>query len=150
MATADRSDVPADLNHRLGALGRALGEREAAFAPALQEARRRALDLHQRVSGGLAAFRAGYAGAGTAPPEIVLSEPRIDDKHVRSFELELRRGRHLGIIAVKSRGDVTLVGPFHAGKTEGPCQSIPWQSQPELDIALVAFLERFLEQALTP
>lgn len=150
MATANRSEAPADLHSRLSELGRSLGEREAAYAPALQEAHRRAVDLHHRVSDGLAAFGARYAESGATPIAIALSEPRLDDKHVRSVQLELRRGRHVAIITVKSRGDVTLVGPFHAGKSEGPCQSIPWQSQPELDLALVAFLERFLEQALTP
>lgn len=150
MATATRADLPGDLRSRLEALGRSLGQRESAYAPALQEAGRRAADLHQRVSEALAAFRAGYAAGGASPVEITLSTPRLDDKHVRSVELELRRGRHVAIVTVKSRGDVTLVGPFHAGKTEGPCQSIPWDGQPELDLALTAFLERFLEQALTP
>jgi hypothetical protein len=49
---------------------------------------------------------------------------------------------------VKSKGDVTLVGPFHAGKTEGPCQSVPWEAQSELLERLGTFLEQFLEEAL--
>jgi len=150
MSSATRADPPGDLRSRLEALGRSLGEREAAFAPALEEAGRRAHDLHRRVSDALDAFRAQYARSGAKPFDVVLSPPRLDDKHLRSVEVELRRGRHVAVIVVKSRGEVTLVGPFQAGKDEGPCQRIPWDAQPDLDLALAAFLERFLEQAATP
>lgn len=150
MASVTRADPSSDLRCRLEALGRALGRREAAYAPALDEALRRAADLHRRVSAALAGFQARYAESGAAPLAITLSEPRIDDKHIRAAELELRRGRHVALVIVKSGGDVTLVGPFHAGKSEGPCQSIPWDAQPDLTLALAGLLERWLEQALTP
>ena len=54
------------------------------------------------------------------------------------------------MVSVRSRGDVTLVGPFHAGKAEGPCRSFPIESSAEIDAALADFLESFLEQAATP
>ncbi|MEN8182314.1 MAG: hypothetical protein ABFS46_07245, partial [Myxococcota bacterium] len=62
----------------------------------------------------------------------------------------LRRGRHQAIVTVKSRGEVTLVGPFRSGKTEGPCRSFPYDAEEELHKALGDFLERFLEEAATP
>jgi hypothetical protein len=51
---------------------------------------------------------------------------------------------------VKSRGEVTLVGPFRDGKTEGPCKSFPFDAESELHDALGDFLEAFLEDAATP
>jgi hypothetical protein len=53
-------------------------------------------------------------------------------------------------VTVKARGEVTLVGPFHAGKVEGPCRSFPIGSDAEIETALADFLERFLEEAATP
>jgi len=75
---------------------------------------------------------------------------RIDDKHLRSIEFDLSRGRYRAIITAKSRGDVTLVGPFRDGKTEGPCKSFPIDARDEVQGALAAFLESFLEEAATP
>lgn len=150
MSSATRAEPSVDLCSRLAALGRRLGEREAAFAPALREAERRAQDLHRRVSDALEAFQIQYAQSGAMSFDVTLSAPRLDDKHVRSVELELRRGRHVAIIVVSGRGDVTLVGPFHAGKNEGPCQRVPWDDRPELEAAIAGLLERYLEQAATP
>jgi len=65
-------------------------------------------------------------------------------------EFELRRGRHRAIVTAKSRGEVTLVGPFRAGKVEGPCKSFPLEAQEELHLALGEFLEQFVEEAATP
>ena len=42
------------------------------------------------------------------------------------------------------------VGPFRAGKTEGPCKSFPFEGGPELEAALSSFLVSFLEEAATP
>ena len=63
---------------------------------------------------------------------------------------DLRRGRHQAIVTVKSRGEVTLVGPFRAGKVEGPCKSFPFDAEPEIEAELGSFLERFLHEAATP
>ena len=99
---------------------------------------------------GLAAFGEAVAAAGATHLEIALEEPHLDDKHVRAVEFALQRGRHRAIVTVKSRGEVTLVGPFRQGKAEGPCRSFAWEDQAEIDEALAAFLERFLEEAATP
>ena len=51
---------------------------------------------------------------------------------------------------MKSRGQVTFVGPFRSGKTEGPCRSFPLDAAREIEDGLAVFLEEFLEQAATP
>ena len=73
-----------------------------------------------------------------------------EDAAVRAVEFDLARGRHRAIVTVKARGEVTLVGPFHAGKTEGPCKSFPLAAEDEIRKALGDFLERFLTEAATP
>jgi len=69
---------------------------------------------------------------------------------MRAYEFELARGRHRAIVTVKSRGEVTLVGPFRAGKTEGPCRSFPLAPSDEFEEALATFLVAFVEDATTP
>jgi len=138
------------LKDRLAPLGRRLGEREAGEAKAVGEARRPAEGLRALVESGLAAFHEAAREAGAPQLAIELSPPRTDDKHLRSVQFELRRGRQMAIVTVKSRGEVTLVGPFRQGKTEGPCLSFPFDAETELEQGLAAFLERFLEEAATP
>jgi hypothetical protein len=147
------SEVPppklgGELNDRFLQLGRRFGEREAEHAESLAAARACAEKLHDTISRALADF---HRGAGMSQLEVSLSEVRADDKHVRAVEFELVRGRHRAIVTAKSRGEVTLVGPFHAGKTEGPCRSFPFDAGPgpELCEALGDFLEKFLEAAST-
>jgi hypothetical protein len=139
-----------DLHARMEELGRRLGAREASHAEALAEARRELAGLHARVTAALAAFEAAAAGSGAEHLRVAVSEPRADDKHLRAVEFDLQRGRHRAIVTVKSRGEVTLVGPFKAGKTEGPCRTFPWDAHSEIEEALGDFLERFLEEAATP
>ncbi|MEN8159478.1 MAG: hypothetical protein ABFS41_05325 [Myxococcota bacterium] len=140
----------AKLRERLEKLGREIGTREAEHGAALDAARDRAASLRVAVVEGLAGFREGAAAAGASHLDVEVSELRLDDKHVRSIEFDLWRGRYRAIVTVKSRGDVTLVGPFHAGKTEGPCQSFPFDAEDEIQAALADFLERFLTDAVTP
>jgi hypothetical protein len=143
--------VAADpLAERLAALGRSLGEREAAERDALQAARGRAETLHARVEAALARFHAAAARAGAPHLSIELAAPRLDDKHVRAVQFDLRRGRTAAIVTVKSRGEITLVGPFRAGKAEGPCRSFPFDADDELCAGLGDFLARFLEEAVAP
>ncbi len=139
-----------DLGTRLEELGRILGEREATHAAALDRARKQARVLHHKLDSALSRFHSAAARAGSPHLEIQLGEPQIDDKHIRAIEFDLRRGRHRAIVTVKSRGKVTLVGPFRTGKTEGPCRSFPADSESEIELALGEFLERFLEEATTP
>jgi hypothetical protein len=140
----------AELRGRLETLGRELGAREAEHQPALERARRCAEALRNEVAGALAAFQAAVDRAGAPHLRVELGAPRTDQKHLRAVEFDLVRGRHRAIVTVKSRGEVTLVGPFHVGKTEGPCLTFPIDSQAEIGKALGDFLERFLIEAATP
>jgi len=140
----------ASLRERLARLGRELGEREAAHAAALDEARRHAAALREDVADALEGFREAAASAGAPHLAVQLGALRVDDKHVRAVEFDLLRGRHRAIVTVKSRGEVTLVGPFHAGKDEGPCKTFPFAAEVEIQKALGDFLERFLAEAATP
>jgi hypothetical protein len=139
-----------DLAGRLEEIGRSIGAREREHAKALDEARQRAWQLHSRLAHALSQFQAAAEKAGAPHLRVELGEPRLDDKHVRAIQVELRRGRHQAIVTVKSRGEVTLVGPFRRGKAEGPCRTFPFESEREIDSALGDFVERFLEEAMAP
>jgi hypothetical protein len=138
------------LGERLEELGRTLGEREAAHAAAFEFARNRAEELRDQVADALARFHAAASSAGAPQLEPRVSSVRVDDKHVRACEFELSRGRHRAIVTVKSRGEVTLVGPFRAGKTEGPCRSFPLAASDDFESALADFVAAFAEDASTP
>ena len=138
------------LGDRLEALGRSLGEREAAHSEALQRARDCAAGLRDHIATALDRFHAASEKAGASHLRVEIGEIRIDDKHLRAVEFDMRRGRHRAIVTAKSRGEVTLVGPFRVGKVEGPCKSFPFEAQDELDRALGEFLEQFVEEAATP
>ncbi|MDE0886684.1 MAG: hypothetical protein OSB70_14245 [Myxococcota bacterium] len=137
------------LDDRLTELGRLYAGREAAEAEALARAWECAHDLHGRVSRALASF---HRAAGEGVPQLMITQsaPRADDKHLHSVQFDIARGRSRAIVTVKSRGDVTLVGPFHAGKAEGPCRTFPVGAAEPLDRALIEFLEKFLEEAFRP
>jgi len=139
-----------DLRDRLAAAGTLLGTREASHRAALDEARQRCDALRVLVLEALEAFHATAAAAGAPHLRVDVTPVRLDEKHVRAIEFEVRRGRHAGVVTVKSRGDVTLVGPFRTGKTEGPCRTFPWDAKDDICVALGDFLLRFLEEAATP
>jgi hypothetical protein len=141
---------PTALTARLATLGRALGEREAEHAEGLERARKCVEELRVEVVAALEAFHRSAAAAGAPQLRIEVSPVRIDDKHLRSVEFELWRGRYRAIVTAKSRGDITFVGPFRSGKTEGPCKSFPIDARDEVSGALASFLESFLEEAATP
>ena len=138
------------LEARLAEVGRRLGEREAEHSRALASARSRAEELRVEIARALEAFHAGAVGAGAPQLRVALGEVRLDDKHTRSLQFDLARGHCAGIVTVKSRGEVTLVGPIHRGKAEGPCLSFPFEAEAELRKALGDFLERFLEEGAHP
>jgi hypothetical protein len=144
------SPPAADLGDRLAEVGRRLGQREAEHASALTQARSEVEKLRSQVAVALERFHAAAAQQGASHLRIALSEVRADDKHLRAVEFDLVRGRHKAVITAKSRGEVTLVGPFRIGKEEGPCLTFPFAAHEEIHGALGAFLERFLEEAATP
>ena len=137
------------LNDRMEALARHVVGREARHADDLARARDCANSLHAKVSDAVSAFNQVIA-EGVTDFEVGVTPPRIDDKHLHAIEFDLERGRHRAIVTVKSKGEVTLVGPFRAGKSEGPCRSFPFAEEAELEDALGDFLERFLEEASAP
>jgi hypothetical protein len=143
---------PADtqLGERLASLGQRLGEREAPHASELAAARREAESLREEIARALERFHGAAACAGAPHLRVALGDVRADDKHLRAVEFDLIRGRHKAIVTAKSRGEVTLVGPFRIGKEEGPCRSFPFAAREEIGRALAEFLERFLEEASTP
>ena len=143
------SPVPS-LAARLEILGRQFGAREAEHGEALEQARACADRLRGAVSEAVDRFHAGADEAGASHLRIQVSEIRVDDKHVRAVEFDLLRGRHKAVVIAKARGEVTLVGPFHAGKSEGPCRTFPMDAADALDDALEPFLVAFIEEALTP
>jgi hypothetical protein len=146
--------VEQDLSARLAARGRELAKRESVHADALAGARSLGAGLHGRVADALAA----YHEATVAAPQlrVVQGDLKHDDKHLHAFEFDVRRGRHRMIVVVKSRGDVTFVGPFHMGKDEGPCRRVEFgiddvETPGEALIAALGdVLERFLEEAAQP
>jgi hypothetical protein len=145
---ASRFDI--DFGDRFERLGRTLGAREAEHARTLEEARSCAEILRAAVASVLEDFHRAAHAAGSPHLMIGLGDIRIDDKHVRAVEFELFRGRHRAIVTSKSRGEVTLVGPFHKGKAEKPCRTFSSDARQELRDALGEFLEKFLEEAATP
>jgi hypothetical protein len=140
----------ADLRTRLSAAGRLLGAREAAHRSGVEDAQKRCEALRARVADAVEGFHAAAAGAGAPHLRVEVTPVRLDDKHARAIAFEVRRGRHAGVVTVKSRGEVTLVGPFRSGKTEGPCRTFPWDARDDIEQSLGDFLVRFLEEAATP
>ncbi len=142
------------LRTRLFRLGQRIAEREAPQVEALAQARVRAQELHRAVAAGLKSFCDALQASGDGGlkqlADIELGAPRLDQKHVRAIEFELRRGRVCAIVTVKSRAEVALVGPFRSGKAEGPCKRFPFAAKAEIETALADFLEAFLEEAMTP
>jgi hypothetical protein len=141
-----------DLEARLAERGRALAQREAKHAHALDEARSLAVELHAAAAAALDAYHREVIDAPQL--SVVLGPVRHDEKHLHAFEFDVRRGRHRAIVVVKSRGEATLVGPFHVGKDEGPCRRVPFAPGEgvgdALREALGDLLESFLEEATAP
>ncbi len=138
------------LDSRMDRLARELAERELSHAEGLASARERAEELRAIVARAIDRFHVGLAEAGGSELAVSVSPVRPDDKHLRSYQFDLGRGRYHAIVTVKSRGEVTLVGPFRVGKAEGPCRSFPLGSSEEFENALADFVVAFVEDAATP
>jgi hypothetical protein len=147
---SEQSARCAALRERMRALGRELAEAEGPHAAGLARAREAAETLRAIVAEALAAFHEAARAAGAPQLEVELGATRTDDKHLRAVQFDLRRGRHAAVVTVKSRGEVTLVGPFRQGKDEGPCKSFPIDAEAEIEPALGEFLTRFLREAASP
>ncbi len=123
--------------------------REGGHGDALAAARTKADAVHAQVVEAIGHFNA-LVGETVPHLQVVVTPPRTDDKHLHAIEFDLERGRHRGVITVKTKREVTLVGPFRAGKPEGPCRSFPFDAADDLEDALGDFLTRFLEEASAP
>ena len=137
------------LNDRVEALARDLAQREKKQVEAIEKAQYKAAELHRQIAAAIDRFNA-VVGESVPYLEIAVSPPRVDDKHLHAVEFDLERGRHRAIVTVKAKGEVTLVGPFRSGKTEGPCRSFAFAAEEELADAMGDFLENFLEAAAAP
>lgn len=138
-----------DLYRRVEALARDVADREAAHSDAIGRARRKAESLHAIVAAAIERFN--LLVRESAPHlEISVTPPRADDKHLHAVEFDLERGRHRAVVTTKSKGEVTLVGPFRSGKSEGPCRSFPFEDDEKIEAGLALLLERFLEEATAP
>ena len=138
-----------NLNDRIQAIADDVAKREAVHSEAISKARAKAEELHADVDSAISRFN-GALAKSVPYLRVEVSAPRIDDKHLHAVEFDLERGCHRAVITVKSKGEVTLVGPFRAGKKEGPCRSFPVDDVEEIDGALADFLERFLHEAVSP
>jgi hypothetical protein len=147
MTESRDSEAGFDFLDRFERLGRALGEREREHASELEAARAFAEKLRAAVASALDDF---HRAAGSPQLAVDLSDVRPNEKHIRSVEFELSRGRHRALVTAKSKGEVTLVGPFQTGKDEGPCNRLPFDAGPKLRDALGDFLQQFLEAAAAP
>jgi hypothetical protein len=148
--TGAGAGAASELGARLEAIGRSIGERESSRADHLRAARLRLGEIRGQVNAALRRFHTAVSESGAAHLRVELSPIRIDEKHLRAVEFEISRGRHRGIFVAKDRGEITLVGPFRTGKTEGPCRSLPFEAGPEFEALLGDFLAEFLEEAATP
>jgi len=137
------------LSERIEALARDVVKREAPHADAVARARATAERLHALVESAIETFN-GVVRDSVPYLEVGVTPLRTDDKHLHAVEFDLERGRHRAVITAKSKGEVTLVGPFRSGKSEGPCRSFPFEPHAELEAALAEFVERFLEEAAAP
>ena len=138
------------LSDRMEELGQTLGTREAEHSAALDAARDKAESLRATVCQAFSRFHSAAEKVGAAHLRIDVGPVRLDEKHVRAIEFDVTRGRYRTVITVKSRGEVTLVGPFRRGGDEGPCRTFPIDADAEIETALGEVLERFLEEATTP
>jgi hypothetical protein len=143
-------EVPVALADQLEEIGKRLAARETAHASQLEQAHRRAAEIHERVRVGLEGFHRGSREAGAPHLVVDLSPPRIDDKHLHCVQFDLARGRHRVIAIVKSKGELVLVGPFKTGKQEGPCETIALDDDEAIDAGLGQVLAEFLEVAFAP
>ena len=137
------------LEERIDVFASALLKREAGHSDDLAKARIKADEVYKQVSTAMGRFNSAIESA-LPELQVEVTKPHLDEKHAHAIEFDLIRGRHRGIVIAKSKGEVTLVGPFKTGKNEGPCRTFPFSESAEIADALGDFLERFLEDATAP
>ena len=134
---------------RIETIAHELADREAAHLESLAVAREKAKALYDRIEEVVHRFN-DILSEKAPHLRVDVKPPRVDDKHLHAIEFDLERGRHRAVVTVKSKGEITLVGPFRQGRKEGPCRTFPIDDDEEIEAALGDFLERFLEEAASP
>ncbi len=132
---------------RIEQLARELAARDAGLTPALQDVREAAEQLRGRALALVEAFKQVARDSGAphlAHLEVGPVEP--DEKHVDCIQFRVTRGRWEVVCVGKTKGDVTLVGPFRRGKPEKPCADYPLRGE-EVERALEDLLLRLIRAA---
>ncbi len=137
------------LAERLAERGQVLAERESAESERFERARCVLSELHEIVTAAVESFHAACRAGGADHLLIEVSPPRRDDKYFHSVQFDLSRGVHEAIVTIKSRGEVTLVGPFRKGKAQGPCNRFSMDARPDIEVGLAQLLEEFIDQAFS-
>ncbi len=136
MGTARFEQLAATLADRDRDVSESLGS----VRPALEALRGQAL-------GDIEAFvRVAREHGGAHLTDVAVGPVEWDEKHVDCLQFKVARGRWELTCVGKSRGVVTLVGPYRRGKPEKPCAEFPLPGR-EADAALEDRLLSLLREA---
>ena len=128
-------------------LARELAERDREIPAGLETALLIAQEVRARALAAVEAFsREALAGGVPHLANIEVGAVEPDEKHVDALQVMIRRGRWEVVCVAKSRGVVTLVGPYQRGKNEGPCETLAGRGD-ALDRALDERLLALLQEA---
>ncbi len=132
---------------RLEQLARELAARDVGLTTTLQEVRETAEQLRGRAHALVEAFKQA-ARDSDAPHLAHLEVGPVgpDDRHVGCIQFRVARGRWEVVCVGKTKGEVTLVGPFRRGKPEKPCADYPLRGA-EVERALEELLLRLIRAA---
>ena len=108
---------------RFEQLAAALARRDRELARELEPVRRALESVRETLGTSVRTFVETARAAGAehlAHVEVGPVEP--DEKHVDCLQVKVRRGRWEIVCVGKTRGVVTVVGPYRRGKPEQPCR----------------------------
>jgi hypothetical protein len=132
---------------RFEQLAAALADRDRGVSSSLESVRPALEGLRAKALGAIEAFvRVARAHGGAHLTDIELSAVESDEKHVDCLQFKVARGRWELTCVGKSRGVVTLVGPYRRGGPEKPCAHFPLPSA-EADGTLQDLLLDLLREA---
>ncbi len=132
---------------RLEQLARELAARDAGLTAVLQDVREAAEQLRGRAHALVEAFK--QAARDSDAPHLAhldVGPVEPDEKHVDCIQFRVTRGRWQAVCVGKTKGEVTLVGPFQRGKPEKPCADYPLRGA-EVERALEELLLRLIRAA---
>ncbi|MEE8558248.1 MAG: hypothetical protein V3T14_10225 [Myxococcota bacterium] len=79
--------------------------------------------------------------------DLVVDPVEPDEKHVDCLQVRVRRGRWEGLLLAKSKGKVTLVGPFRRGDPEKPCRDFALTGA-EVEMGVEDLVEELIRRAM--